>query len=86
MALCSFEGGVADTVVCWNAGRIYGDELEDTTKSFDAQPDGEDASASLSASAASLSHPNSGTDGHPTGGPLAQLGSLPDHLESNCTE
>ena len=64
------------------AGRICGNELENTTKSFDAQPDGEDASTSLSASAASLSRRDSGTNSDRMGNPLARLGSLPDHLES----
>jgi len=63
-------------------GRICGDELENTTKSFEAQPDGENASTSLTASAASLSRRDSATNNDRMGTHLAHLGSLPDHLES----
>jgi hypothetical protein len=63
-------------------GKICNDELENTTKSFEAQPDGEDASAHLSASAAVLTRTDSGSNNDRTSNPLAQLGYLPDHLES----
>jgi hypothetical protein len=70
-----------------DAGKICNDELENTTKSFEAQPpDSEDASAYPSASAAVLTRTNSGSGSGSkndrTGNPLAQLGYLPDHLES----